>query len=88
MARSELMSLHRGTEVAIVASYVLGGHALVAVPLALLSVFVIPGHVPGWRITTMLIGFATVVAGMVALARSLAARRRWARPVGIFVLAA
>jgi hypothetical protein len=79
---------HRGTDVAIVACLFLGGSALSMIPLGILGSLMSPLDIPAWRTGTVLAGAVLVGAAMLSLARSLRQGRRWARPVGIAVLAA
>jgi hypothetical protein len=87
MGKADQTGLHRGTEVAVVASFVLGGWTLSMVPLALLSMLVSPVDVPVWREAVVELGAVLVGSAMLAMARSLRVRRHWARPVAIVVLA-
>jgi len=87
MRRSDQMGMHRGTDVAVVASLVLGGWTLSMVPLGLLGMLVSPVDVPVWREALVFVGAVLVGLAMLAIVRSLRMRRPWARPVAIVVLA-
>ena len=87
MRKADQTGLHRGTDVAVVASLVLGGWTLSMVPLGLLGMLVSPVDVPIWREAVVDLGAVLVGSAMLAMARSMRVRRPWARPVAIVVLA-
>jgi len=87
MRKADQTGLHRGTDVAVVASFVLGGWTLSMVPLELLGMLVSPVDVPVWREAVVFVGALVAGSAMLAMARSLRVRRPWARPVAIVVLA-
>jgi len=87
MSKADAVALHRGTDIAIVASLVLGGWTLSVVPFGLLGLLLGPSAVPLWREAVVFTGSIVVGSAMLVMARSLSRRRRWARPVAIVVLA-
>jgi hypothetical protein len=82
-------ALHRGTDIAVVATTVVGGMTLSGVPLgAFMQLFGPDVDVPAWRPPAALGGMLIVGVGMLGLAGALRRRRRWARPTAVIALAA